>query len=90
LRRLLDAGRLRDAQYNAYRNWRAAAVRPEEDTGTRMYRHREPKHIFGNTFVRTVLDALNAHQITLSRASNYLDSLKIADLHQLERYYADH
>jgi hypothetical protein len=27
---------------------------------------------------------------TLARASNYLDSLKIADLHQLERHYADH
>ena len=90
LRRLLDAGRLSDAQYNAYKNWRAATVRPPEDTGNRMYRHREPKHIFGNTFVRTVLDALNAHQITLARASNYLDSLKIADLHQLERHYADH
>jgi Zn-dependent peptidase ImmA (M78 family) len=90
LRRLLDAGRLRDAQYNAYKKWRAATVRPQEDTGNRMYRHREPKHIFGNTYVRTVLDALNAHQITLARASNYLDSLKIADLHQLERHYADH
>jgi Zn-dependent peptidase ImmA (M78 family) len=90
LRRLLDAGRLSNAQYNAYKKWRTATVSAQEDTGNRMYRHREPKHIFGDTFVRTVLDALNAHQITLARASNYLDSLKIADLHQLERHYADH
>ena len=90
LRRLLNTRRLSDAQYNAYKKWRSATVGAQEDIGNRMYRHREPKHIFGDTFVRTVLDALNAHQITLARASNYLDSLKIADLHQLERHYADH
>jgi Zn-dependent peptidase ImmA (M78 family) len=90
LRRLLDAARLSEADYNGYRTWRNAAVRPQDETGNRMYRHREPKHIFGDTFVRTVLDALNAHQISLARASTYLDSLKISDLHQLERHYADH
>jgi hypothetical protein len=58
------------------------------DGGSRKYRHREPKHVFGDTFVRTVLDALNARHITLAKASSYLDSLKIKDLHQLERYYA--
>jgi len=39
-------------------------------------------------FVRTVLDALDARNITLAKASSYLDSLKIKDLHQLERHYA--
>ena len=53
-----------------------------------MYRYREPKHVFGDTFVRTVLDALNARHITLAKASSYLDSLKIKDLHQLENFYA--
>ena len=53
-----------------------------------MYRHREPKHIFGDRFVSTVLDALNSRHITLSKASSYLDSLKINDLHELERHYA--
>ena len=90
LRRLLDVGRLDEADYNSYRKWRIATLRPQEDTGVRMYRHREPKHIFGDTFVRTVLDALNAHQISLAKASTYLDSLKIADLHRLEQHYADH
>jgi Zn-dependent peptidase ImmA (M78 family) len=89
LRRLLDAGRLPQRQYDAYRRWRKNSfVAPEEDGGSRTYRHREPKHVFGDTFVRTVLDALNARQITLARASTYLDSLKIKDLHQLERHYA--
>jgi len=89
LRRLLDAGRLQQNQYDAYRRWRKqSAVAPEEDGGSRAYRHREPTHVFGDTFVRTVLDALNARHITLARASGYLDSLKIKDLHQIERHYA--
>ncbi len=87
LRRLLDAGRLTQSQYNAYRQWRAKMPVQEAD-GTRQYRYREPKHLFGDTFVRTVLDALNARHITLAKASTYLDSLKIKDLHQLESLYA--
>jgi Zn-dependent peptidase ImmA (M78 family) len=88
LRRLQDAGRLQPSQYNAYRQWRASLPIQQADSGTRMYRHREPKHVFGDTFVRTVLDALNARHITLAKASSYLDSLKIKDLHQLENLYA--
>jgi len=45
-----------------------------------MYRHREPSHIFGHTFVRTVLDALHGQYITLAKASHYLDGLKINGL----------
>jgi Zn-dependent peptidase ImmA (M78 family) len=88
LRRLLDAGRLSQSQYAEYRYWRAQLPIPLKDSGNRMYRHREPKHVFGDTFVRTVFDALNARHITLAKASSYLDSLKIKDLHQLEHYYA--
>jgi Zn-dependent peptidase ImmA (M78 family) len=88
LRRLLDAGRLPQLQYTAYRQWRAKSTFPQKDGGNRTYRHREPKHVFGDTFVRTVLDALNARHVTLAKASSYLDSLKIKDLHRLEQYYA--
>ncbi len=88
LRRLLDHGRLQQPIYSAYRQWQAALIIPQKDGGNRQYRHREPMHIFGNTYVRTVLDALNARHITLVRASNYLDSIKIKDLHSLERVYA--
>lgn len=90
LRRLMDEGRLSSANYNAYRDWRQNNVKPSDEGGNRLYRHREPKHIFGDIFVRTVLDALDARQITLSKASSYLDSLKIEDLHRLERHYAGH
>lgn len=88
LRRLLDAGRLRQGQYEAYRQWRSERTYPQSDGGSRQYRHREPRHVFGDTFVRTVFAALNARQVTLAKASSYLDSLKIKDLHRLEQYYA--
>jgi Zn-dependent peptidase ImmA (M78 family)/plasmid maintenance system antidote protein VapI len=89
LRRLLDAGRLDQSQYAAYRNWWAMSVTVSSDRGSRIYRYREPKHVFGETFVRTVLDALDGRHITLAKASSYLDNLKISDLHQLERHLAD-
>jgi Zn-dependent peptidase ImmA (M78 family) len=88
LRRLLDVGRLENAQYLAYRRWNAEKVVDRDDGGNRAWRHREPKHIFGDVFVRTILDALTAHRITLAKASSYLDNLKIKDLHELERHYA--
>jgi Zn-dependent peptidase ImmA (M78 family) len=88
LRRLLDAKRLPQRQYEAYRQWQERSAGEEKEGGSREWRHREPRHIFGDTFVRTVLDALYARHITLAKASNYLDNLKIKDLHQLERFYA--
>ena len=87
LRRLLDSDRIGQASYENYREWRAKQPVPGPSKGTRMYRHREPKHVFGDPFVGAVLDALHAKQITLNKASTYLDNLKISDLHQLEAFY---
>ena len=88
LRRLMDAGRLPHSRYEAYRQWVAQLPVIQKSGGSREHRNREPRHIFGDTFVRTVLDSLYARHITLAKASGYLDNLKIKDLHQLERYYA--
>jgi Zn-dependent peptidase ImmA (M78 family)/plasmid maintenance system antidote protein VapI len=88
LRRLLDAGRLPQSEYAVYREWHATVIIPQKEGGNRQYRHREPMHVFGDTYVRTVLDALNARQITLTKASSYLDSIKIKDVHRLENFYA--
>jgi Zn-dependent peptidase ImmA (M78 family) len=85
LRRLLDVGRLPQSQYQAYRQGRAQAPFIPKDGGNRTYRYREPIHVFGDTFVRTVLDAMNARHVTLAKGSSYLDGLKIKDLHRLER-----
>lgn len=88
LRRLLEAGRLPQSLYTSYRQWRSTVAVAPEEGGARMYRHREPRHIFGDTYVRTVLNSLSARNITLAKASSYLDSLKIKDLRQLEKHYA--
>jgi Zn-dependent peptidase ImmA (M78 family)/plasmid maintenance system antidote protein VapI len=88
LRRLLDGKRLTQNKYTAYRKWRNNVPLIESESGSRAYRHREPKHIFGDVFVRAVLDALNSSHITLPKASTYLDGLKIKDLHKLEQHYA--
>lgn len=87
LRRLLDVGRLPQRKYEAYRQWQERTVVEVGEGGSREWRNREPRHIFGDTFVRTVLDALYARHITLAKASSYLDNLKIADLHKLEQFY---
>lgn len=88
LRRLMDTGRLSKDAYVAYRLWSTQRVIPEKEGGSREYRNREPRHIFGDGYVRTVLEAMNARRITLTKASSYLDNLKITDLHKLERFYA--
>ena len=90
LRRLLDSGRLPQASYAAYRDWKRGTALPQSEGGSRAYRNREPMHVFGDVFVRTVFDALYAKNITLNKASSYLDSLKIKDLRKLEQYYAGH
>ena len=88
LRRLMDAGRLPRDDYAAYRNWRSNTLTTTDESGSRAYRNREPKHVFGDTYVRTVLDALSARHITLAKASSYLDNLKIKDIHLLEQHFA--
>lgn len=88
LRRLMDAGRLPAPAYAAYREWNRQRVIPDKEGGSREHRNREPKHIFGDGYVRLVLDALSSRRITLAKASSYLDNLTIKDLHKLEQFYA--
>lgn len=89
LRRLHDTGRLSPQKYAAYREWRSTVPESQEGGGSRASRYREPRHIFGDAFVRAVLNALNARHLTLSKASSYLDGLRLNDLHRLEKNYAD-
>lgn len=89
LRRLHNARRLSKENYLAYRRYAKRHESETEDaSGGSRYRSREPKHVFGEPFVRLVLDAVNAQRITLNRASTYLDSLKISDLKMLEQHCA--
>ncbi len=91
LRRLMDAGRIPRRSYQDYRKWwEQSGEVLEESDGRRMYRYREPLHIFGAKFVKTVFDAVHAENLTLSRASDYLDGIKIKDVHELEQYVTSH
>jgi Zn-dependent peptidase ImmA (M78 family)/transcriptional regulator with XRE-family HTH domain len=85
LRRLLDAGRLSQHEYRSYREWKAEQKLPERSGGSRKNRYREPLNMFGKPFVGTVLEALGARQLTATKASRFLDNIKITDIHRLER-----
>ncbi|PKN22264.1 MAG: peptidase [Deltaproteobacteria bacterium HGW-Deltaproteobacteria-22] len=86
LRRLMDVGRLSSERYGEYRNWRRSLpVSALKKGGNRAKRYREPLSLFGQPFVRTMLDAKNAGLLSLARTSTFLDGLKLADLHRLER-----
>jgi Zn-dependent peptidase ImmA (M78 family) len=81
--RLLRNQRISQYQYNQYREFKKHETF-EEGGGTRKYRFREPANMFGQHFVNTVLDALHSKNITLAKASTYLDNLKVRDIHRLE------
>jgi Zn-dependent peptidase ImmA (M78 family)/transcriptional regulator with XRE-family HTH domain len=87
LRRLLDDGRLSRNAYKAYRTWKNEQVSTLTGFAPRSYRHREPVGVFGKSFVGTVLEALGAKQITITKASRFLDNIKITDVHKLQREF---
>ena len=81
--RLLREGRFSQELYNHYREFKKYEVFAES-RGNRQSRFNEPVNIFGKYFVNTVLDSLHSKNITLAKASTYLDNLKIKDIHKLE------
>ena len=86
LRRLLDTGRLTREEYEEYRQWNSQRVYPAKSGGSRTFRHREPIHIFGDRYSRTVIDALYQKRITSCAASRFLDNIHLSDLRRLEAY----
>lgn len=91
--RLLRRNKLPQHYYQNYITFQEQKYRAEENQISldikpipRKYRYREPINIFGKPFVYAVLDALHNNNITLAKASTYLDNLKINDVRQLERY----
>lgn len=86
--RLIASNRLEQVAYDEFKAWRDSRPGEESQGGNREWRHREPRHILGDTYVRAVLQALDANKLSIVKASKYLDDLKLTDLRQLERYYA--
>lgn len=87
LLRLLDKKQISREEYEDYKDWKKLQTRPERSVGARNYRYREPVNVFGRPFVGTVLEALGTKQITIVKASRYLDNIKIADVHKLEKEF---
>ena len=85
LRRLRDEQMIPSEKYSAYRNWTMHHQPSGHSGGRGRFRDREPIAMFGVNFVGTVISALQGNQITLAKASSYLDNLKISDLRKLER-----
>jgi Zn-dependent peptidase ImmA (M78 family) len=90
--RLIEENRLRQSIYDNFVKWRDENELNETSAsaGSRAWRYREPLHIFGDSYVRTVLQALEEKKLTLVKASRYLDDLKLSALKQLESHCASH
>ena len=88
--RLLINNKISQQNYQNYKNFKNTqskiTVKRKTDKIPRTYRHREPVNVFGRPFVYAVFDSLHNKQITLAKASTYLDNLKISDVRQLEKY----
>jgi len=89
--RLLINKKISQHHYQSYVTYKEEQLRrearqPRSAPIPRTYRHREPMNVFGKPFVYAVFDSLHNKKITLSKASTYLDNLKITDVCQLEQY----
>lgn len=75
-------------EYEGYKSWMQRQPHDRPSEGVRLYRHREPRNIFGDRYVRSVLDALDQDRITINKASKFLDGLQLKDIRKLEAYCA--
>lgn len=89
--RLLKNKKIPQNLYDEYRSYKKEKEGLErlknqnKKGGTpRIYRYREPLNIFGKKYVNTVFDALSSKNITLYKASTYLDNLTISSLKKLQ------
>lgn len=88
--RLVINNLISQQHYQSYRYFKNQQTvkdsQKKADKIPRTYRHREPLNVFGKPFVYAVFDSLHNRNITLAKASTYLDNLKISDVRQLERH----
>ncbi len=87
IRRLIDAGYISRDIYISYREY-INTLPKNASSGSREYRHREPRHVFGETYVHTVMEAMHEQIISAPKASKFLDNIKISDLRKLEKHLA--
>ncbi len=96
VRRLVETGRLTRRFYQSYRAWLQELDRQREIDrrnrrgGGQRKRYQEPIRLFGDQYVRTVLQAWEDKHITLPKASDYLDGIKVKDIAELEKALVRH
>lgn len=90
--RLLKNHKITQETYNDYENFtkkqkennKQSLKDIKNQSIPRTYRHREPLKIFGERYVKSILDALQNEHITLYKAATYLDNLKVDTLKKLQ------
>ena len=90
--RLLQMEKITQSDYQRYKKSSMLEQQNAQHPTTtkqakRKYRHREPRYIFGDRYVGVMLDAWHGKHITLNKASDYLDRLKIQDIYKLDQSY---
>lgn len=85
IRRLRDEQLIKQSDYEAYVTFKNSLTYNDNSDGGQRYRATEPLHMFGRLFVTTVFEALHTEQITINKASKFLDNLKLDDLRRLEK-----
>lgn len=90
LLRLLSVQGINRTEYESFKVWSESQSHEKPSDGVRLYRHREPRNIFGDRYVKSVLEALYQDRITINKASRFLDGLKLTDIRKLGTYCETH
>ncbi|AXQ23353.1 ImmA/IrrE family metallo-endopeptidase [Acinetobacter wuhouensis] len=91
LLRLKEFNLISQFEYDSFRLYRKEEFERnrfsivKEQKGIPRRRSLEPKQIFGDGYVRVVIEALHSKLVTLNKASNYLDGVKIKNIQEIER-----
>ncbi len=90
VRRLLDTGKLTRETYTKYINFTEQQYQDEQKSRSpqsipRIFRYREPLHIFGRNYTGKILEGLENGVVTLKKAGHYLDTIKVVDIRKLEK-----
>lgn len=91
LLRLMEYDLISQVEYDSFRAYRKEQydrnrkLAFKEQKGIPRKRYLEPKQMFGEGYVRVIMDALHNKLVTINKASNYLDGIKVKNIKEIER-----
>lgn len=90
LLRLMDYDLISQNEFDNFRAYRKEKFEKDrklssKEQSGRRYRSLEPQHMFGDGYVRVIMDALHNKLVTINKASNYLDGIKVKNIKEIER-----